>query len=143
MVSNLKQSMSLSVTVFMVAIVLISCGKSSSNDSPVASSSTTTNTASVVQEVDCSTITPDKSVAISGFSFNPASVTISANNVVKWTNNDGTTHTVTGGTPGTPDNKFDVTLNASATKCLRFTSAGSYAYYCNIHRTMTGAVTVQ
>jgi plastocyanin len=81
-------------------------------------------------------------VAIQDNVFTPDNVTISANGIVKWTNN-GTTHTVTSGTTPTPDGKFDSgNLGTGATVCVQFFGIGTAQYFCNIHPAMTGSVTV-
>jgi plastocyanin len=83
-------------------------------------------------------------VSIVDFAFQPGSVSIAVNDIVKWTNNGSTTHTATSGTPGAPDGKFDTGhLAPNATMCVQFLTAGSYNYFCNIHTNMTGIVTVQ
>ncbi len=93
--------------------------------------------------VTCPTTTVT-AVSISGSSFQSASVSVSVNDIVQWTNNDPITHTVTSGTPGTPDGKFDSGNLMPGTKvCVQFLAAGSYSYYCSIHPFMTGIVTVQ
>jgi len=80
-------------------------------------------------------------VTIQDNSFTPDNVTISANGIVKWTNN-GTTHTVTSGTTPTPDGKFSSgNLGTGATVCVQFFGIGTAQYFCSIHPTMTGSVT--
>jgi plastocyanin len=83
-------------------------------------------------------------VTIQNFSFTPQNVTISANGIVKWTNN-GTTHTVTSGTSSIPDGTFSSgNLGTGATVCVQFPATGTYNYYCNIHPyNMIGSVVVQ
>jgi len=104
---------------------------------------------SSVQVVDCATAVTTTSVTIQNFSFSPAAVTISVNDIVKWTNAAAsTTHTVTSGsstgTTGTPDGKFDSgSITPSQTYCLKFTTSGSYPYFCTPHPSMIGAITVQ
>jgi plastocyanin len=81
-------------------------------------------------------------VAIQDNLFTPDNVTISANGIVKWTNN-GTTHTVTSGTTPTSDGKFDSgNLGTGATVCVQFFGIGTAQYFCTIHPDMTGSVTV-
>jgi plastocyanin len=95
------------------------------------------------QIVTCPT-SPVTTVSISNFVFQPASVSIAVNDIVKWTNNDSTAHTVTSGTPGALDGKFDTgNIAPNATMCVQFLIVGSYNYFCNIHTFMTGTVTVQ
>lgn len=85
-------------------------------------------------------------ITIVDFSYSPSSVTIPSGQTVVWTNNGGSTHTVTSGTnlfdsgnisppnaqAGTPGSSFQFT----------FSVPGTYAYHCKIHPQMTGSVTV-
>lgn len=86
-------------------------------------------------------------VLIQNFLFTPDNVTISVNDIVKWTNNDTVTHTVTsgaGGSTGTPDGKFGSgNLGTGGTVCVQFFQAGAYPYFCTPHPFMIGSVTVQ
>ena len=86
-------------------------------------------------------------VTIQDFSFTPPNVTISANGIVKWTNN-GTTHTVTADFIGFVPRPFDSgNLGTGATFCVQFFRNGPlfgpFTYFCNIHPQMTGSVAVQ
>ena len=93
-----------------------------------------------VEIVACASVTADATVAAVGFSgFNPASVTINVNQVVKWSNTTGFNHTVTSDT----GEWTSATLNNNTSVCLRFNVAGTYAYHCSPHPSMTGSVTVQ
>ncbi len=112
-----------------------SCGSPNTSMNTISSAS--------AKIVTCPTTTTT-AVAISNFAFQPSSSAIAVNDIVKWTNNDATNHTVTSGTPATPDGKFDSGIIApNATVCIQFLSAGTYQYFCNIHTFMTGTVTVQ
>jgi len=108
-----------------------------------SSPNTTTVSSESVRIVACPTSTVTF-VSISNFLFQPNNVSIAVNDIVKWTNNDTTPHTVTSGTPGALDGKFDSgNLAPNATVCMQFMAAGLYQYFCNIHPNMTGVVTVQ
>jgi plastocyanin len=80
-------------------------------------------------------------VSIQGFAFNPGTITVSANGIVKWTNNDSVTHTVTS-TSAPSNNSFNAAVNPGSSVCLQFTTAGTYSYYCSIHPSMTGSLAV-
>jgi plastocyanin len=81
----------------------------------------------------------DAPVAISGFAFNPASVTVSVGDSVTWTNNDGVGHTATA-----DDASFTTgTIAAGGSGSATFATAGTFAYHCTIHPAMTGTVIVQ
>lgn len=77
-------------------------------------------------------------VAIASFAFSPNSVTIAPGDTVTWTNNDGTTHTVTGnnGSWGSGN------LADAQTFTHQFNETGDFAYHCAIHASMTGLVHV-
>ncbi len=74
-------------------------------------------------------------VTLAYMSFMPRDVTVPAGCPVVWTNLDGTTlHTVTSGTPETPDGLFD---SGEMSNGQRFTfvfeTPGAYVYFCSTH----------
>ena len=77
-------------------------------------------------------------VAIQDFSFQPSSLTIKAGDRVVWTNQDSADHTVTAddGSFGSPN------LSQGETYSHTFAQAGTYGYYCALHPSMHGSVTV-
>jgi plastocyanin len=105
-------------------------------------------------------------VEIADVAFSPPAISVTAGNLVQWTNRDfledaapdtsaadttaadGTTP-VTGPTPATEhtvtadDGSFDSgPLTGDATFTFTFETPGTYAYHCSIHSSMTGTVTV-
>jgi plastocyanin len=77
-------------------------------------------------------------VKIAGFAFGPQTLGAKVGGSVTWTNEDGATHTVTA-----DDGAFDSgNLAGGKTFSFAFDTAGTFAYHCNIHRRMTGKVTV-
>lgn len=80
------------------------------------------------------------SVSIADFAFSPATVTVSVGDTVTWTNNDaGVPHTVSS------DSGSELAsgqLSGGASYQKTFSAAGSYAYHCDIHPSMTGQVVV-
>ena len=82
---------------------------------------------------------PANEVWIQNMAFNPSSITVPVNTTVKWTNKDGTTHTVTSNT--TLFNSGN--LGNGATFSFKFTTAGTFPYHCTIHSSMTASVIVQ
>ena len=97
-------------------------------------------------------------VVVQGIAYQPGSLSIAVGTQVTWTNADaGVAHTVTSGTPGedavpgvspaqpsSPDGRFSGQLDADgAVYRYRFTEPGSYAYFCEIHPSMTGDVVVR
>ena len=82
----------------------------------------------------------DHAVAISGFSFSPAQITIAVGDTITWTNSDAQGHTASA-----DDGAWDAgpLPGNGGTRSVTFEQAGTFPYHCDIHPTMTGTVTVQ
>src|SRR5215207_630407 len=81
------------------------------------------------------------SVNVQNFAFDPPNIVVAPGTTVTWVNNDRAPHTVTATDPaGAFDSR---TLRPGQSFSFTFTQPGtSYAYYCAIHPSMTGTVTV-
>jgi YVTN family beta-propeller protein len=75
---------------------------------------------------------------IAQFAFSPATVTVAPGQPVTWTNTDPVQHTTTSDTPGWDSGPLAPGANFAHT----FTTAGTYAYHCDIHPFMHGTVIV-
>lgn len=84
------------------------------------------------------TAAADMAITIQGFAFNPATITVPVGTKVTWTNKDAATHTVTSDS-GVFDSK---NLPTGNTFSYTFSQAGTFAYHCNIHKTMTATIVV-
>lgn len=106
------------------SIALLSCSKNSS-----AYGGTNNNN---------NNTTSGSNVNISSSAFGPSSLTVKAGTTVTWTNNDYTTHTVTSnnGSFGSSDMKYGDSFSYT------FGSAGTFAYHCIYHSSMTGTIVV-
>ena len=84
--------------------------------------------------------TSPSAVSIANFAFSPAAVTVAAGQSVTFTNQDSAPHTST-----STANVWDSgTIQPGGTFTLTAPQQpGTYAYICNIHPSMTGALTVQ
>jgi plastocyanin len=125
---RLSQRLASPLVVF--ALVLAACGSTSPAAAPAATSAAPAAGAKAA-------------VTIKGFAFSPAALEVAKGTVVTWTNNDGTTHTVTSGTNGSKDGKFNQEISGSAEGSVTFDTAGTFTYFCSIHSTMKGTVTVK
>jgi predicted secreted protein with PEFG-CTERM motif len=77
--------------------------------------------------------------------FSPDPIKVAVGDTVVWTNTDTAAHTITQGDPtnGPVDGGFDSSLFApKKTFSHTFDKAGDFAYYCSVHPTMIGMVTV-
>src|SRR5205807_1256027 len=75
---------------------------------------------------------------IANFSFSPDPVTIPVGATVKWTNDDGVTHTITA-----DDGSFDSgPTGPHGTFTQTFSQAGTFTYHCTIHTSIHGTIKV-
>jgi plastocyanin len=77
-------------------------------------------------------------VAISGFAFDPPSLTVKVGTTVKWTNQDSAPHTVA--SDGGDWESGQLSQGNSFTRT--FDQAGTFAYHCSVHPAMKGTVVV-
>lgn len=83
-------------------------------------------------------------VTVRLFQFQPSPIQVTAGSTVTWTNGDEILHTVTSGTPGATDGRFDGPMSGSgAGFAVTFSEPGTYAYFCTRHESMRGEVHVQ
>lgn len=78
-------------------------------------------------------------VQIVDFNFDPPTITIPAGTTVEWTNVGPTQHNVVS-QEGIWESPI---MEAGATYRFTFDEPGTYAYWCTLHPTMLGSVTVQ
>ncbi len=73
------------------------------------------------------------------YAFDPATLTIKKGTQVVWTNASDAPHTVTSDTSAfnTPNQ-----ITENQTFSFTFTTAGTFAYHCEIHTYMTATITV-
>lgn len=80
----------------------------------------------------------DNAIIIKKFMFNPMDVTVPAGTDVTWENQDGEPHTVVSLTGDFRSQALDEKDKFSH----RFDKPGTYKYFCSIHPTMVGTITV-
>jgi plastocyanin len=89
------------------------------------------------------TLAPDAAsgpqLTIDNFTFRPGTLVVAAGTTVTWTNHDDIPHTVTAA-----DRSFSsAALDTDERFSQRFTTPGTYTYFCAIHPRMTGTITVR
>ena len=78
-------------------------------------------------------------VRIVDFAFAPQTLTVHAGANVTWTNADAFAHSIRSN-----DGAFDeAQMDTGGTASVTFARAGTYAYVCGIHNSMTGTVVVE
>ncbi|MFE3035867.1 cupredoxin domain-containing protein [Streptomyces canus] len=81
------------------------------------------------------------SVAMKGYAFSPASLSVPAGSTVTWTNHDTAPHDVK--TTSGPLSIHSPMLNKGQSWSFTFATAGSYGYVCTVHPDMTAGITVR
>jgi plastocyanin len=123
----MRLALRLAIATLIAGSTFVACsGTAGSGATPAASAAAKTTT-----------------VNIKGFAFSPAALTVDKGTVVTFTNNDGTTHTVTSGANRTKDGTFDQQISGSAEGTVTFNTVGTFEYFCQIHASMKGTVTVK
>ena len=79
-------------------------------------------------------------VSISGYAFQPATLTVRAGDTVTWTNHDQAPHDVT--TTSAPVAIHGSTMTKGQSWSYTFTAPGTYSYICSIHPDMKATVVV-
>lgn len=78
-----------------------------------------------------------------GQSFSPSTREVTVGTTVTWTNQSNEVHTVTSGSGGSHDGKFDSgSVQPGAVFSFTFDETGSFPYYCIPHPGMTGTIVV-
>ncbi len=83
-------------------------------------------------------------VTVKSFTFKPSPISVRAGETMTWTNEDDILHEPTAGVPGQPSNAFNaVSLDGKgSTGSATIATAGSYPYFCAVHESMVGEITV-
>jgi plastocyanin len=133
-------------------VLLAACGGSSTNTgsgtTPITASTpttaaTSTPTATATQAGNAQTVMIITNSSGS-FAFSPATLTIKAGTTVTWKNTTAASHTVTSDDGKTFDSGTSKPLAAqTGTFSFTFTSAGTFAYHCEIHPFMKATIIVQ
>jgi plastocyanin len=132
-----------------VLLVLAACGSSGSSGTaattaPRATATTPTTSATPSTTTPAAgTDTAAVEVAVKGYAFGPATLSVKAGTKVTFVNGDGEFHTATS-EPSAPaafdTGNIDPTKPGGAT--ITLTEPGTYAYVCAIHPNMTGTIVV-
>jgi 3',5'-cyclic-AMP phosphodiesterase len=82
----------------------------------------------------------DNEIGIDNFSFVPPNRIVTAGTEVTWINRDDVPHRI-----GSADQRFPLgpTIDTDAHYSYTFATPGTYKYFCTVHPTMQGVVTVQ
>jgi len=157
MINQLSGKFLLVIVTSLLSLLLAACGQSGadSNSStetqspPAPTVSRNSNTEMSKMEMpakpspaagkDLPTPSTANQVMVENFSFQPGTLTVKAGTTVTWVNHDDEPHTVN------ENNKTfkSGTLDTDAKFSYKFTSPGTYNYFCSLHPRMTGQIVVK
>jgi plastocyanin len=125
-----------------IAISLLAVTACSSDDATSSGSMATPDTPMTTDGVDeIETPEAQAAVGLEDSRFDPTDIEISVGDSVTFTNNDPYDHTITSATDSSIE--FDSgEISQDATFEQTFDTAGTYDYFCQIHPTMRGTITV-
>ena len=81
----------------------------------------------------------DSKIEMANFAFAPTQLTIPVGTTVTWKNTDDATHTSTSGDEAWQSGR----LAAGEQFSFMFDEAGEFTFFCSIHPSMTGTITVE
>ncbi|HSP30039.1 MAG TPA: plastocyanin/azurin family copper-binding protein [Ilumatobacteraceae bacterium] len=126
-------------TIAFSLLAVTACGSDDATSSDSLATPDTPMTTDGVDAID--TPGAQASVGLKDSRFDPTEIEITAGDTVTFTNNDPYDHTITSATDSSIE--FDSgEISQDATFEQTFDTAGTYAYFCQIHPTMRGTITV-
>jgi plastocyanin len=155
MINYLNREFLLVIATSLLSLFLAACGQNGTNSSgstetqspPAPTVSRNSNTEMSKMEMPAKPSpaagkdmpTPSNQVMVENFSFQPVTLTVKAGTTVTWVNHDDEPHTVN------ENNKIfkSGTLDTDAKFSYKFTSPGTYSYFCSLHPRMTGQIIVK
>ena len=120
-----------------LAILLAACGNQAA--APAASAPTASPSAVASPSV-AATQTPAAGQVVKAinFAFDPKTLTVPVGTAVTFRNDDAAAHTFTADGGAFDSQRVDT----GQTFAFTFSKAGTFAYHCKIHRSMTATITV-
>jgi plastocyanin len=131
----------------LIAVAFAGCTTTESSPTtttPATTSPTITATQTSTPTTTTTTSSPQPvthDVSIQNSQFTPQELDIAVGDTVRWTNFDSFAHTATS-LAGATETFDSGNLPNGATFSFTFTAAGDNPYFCKIHPTMRGTITV-
>ena len=124
-----------SMLILILIVAITGCGSSSITQSSPSSTAMVTTTAPATSSAN--TVTSNNAVAMTGYAYQPAELTINKDETVTWTNQDSAKHDVVG-------SNFKSSLFGKGESFSQtFNETGTFDYKCSIHPNMIGKIIVK
>lgn len=81
-----------------------------------------------------------KNAEIKNFAFSPSTITINKGDMIRWTNIDSVSHTITSDSGSELDSNI---ILRGQSYSHTFNKVGTYNYHCTLHQNMKGTIIVQ
>lgn len=141
------------IFLILITAVIAGCTSTEQQAQTPATATATTNVKTPVPATTSPPATPisqvsvsENTIAIKDFAFTPPTITIKTGEIVRWENNEpdqNYVHRIVFTDPTGNIIKYDSSvLSPGQSWSQKFTSPGTYTYYCKIHPQMTGTVIV-
>ena len=157
MINHLQRKLLLVTVTSLLSLFLAACSQSGADSSGSSGTQSTTATNAATNSnsdmskmempakpapaagKDMPTASTANQVMVENFSFQPGTLTVKAGTTVTWVNHDDVPHTVN------ENNKTfkSGALDTDAKFSYKFTSPGTYSYFCSLHPRMTGQIIVK
>jgi plastocyanin len=157
MINQLKRKLLLVTLMSLLSLSLAACGQGGADSTGGSETQSTTapnaspnsNTEMSKMEMPAksspaagkslSTSSNPNQVVVENFSFQPGTLTVKPGTTVTWVNHDDEPHTVN------ENNKSfkSGTLDTDAKFSYKFTTPGTFSYFCSLHLRMTGQIIVK
>ena len=123
----------------ILALLIVSLAACGDDDDAATDAEADAEAEASAETTEASGSTEQVVVDMAGFAFSPREVEVQVGQEVVWTNSDDFAHTAEA-----DDDSFDTgTVDGGATSVpVIFDEAGTYPYFCAIHNSMTGTLTV-
>jgi plastocyanin len=121
-------------------VLVLHAGCTEAAESPPASPDAVPSS---VEVLACEGVTPVRRIktrTTGGVGFDPTETTIDVDQVIVF--EPSSFHDMVSGTPASRDGLFD-SGEPGDTACLRFSVAGTFPFFCSVHSSMRGTVTVR
>jgi plastocyanin len=129
----------LSVLAITATLSLAACSGGAATTAPSAAPAASADAGGGAGACTPSTDAGTVAATMAGVAFVPTTINAAVGDVIVWTNNDTVPHTAT-----LKDDAACTTPNLAGgeTGGLTFSAAGTYAFFCKVHPSMTGTIEV-